>query len=208
MACAEALFFVSIGSAMFSDPQVPLVHFDVQTLPIPRTHTCRTTCNKQSSACVSESRQLAQRRRPWAFGDRRTLPIAWTHRCLHATKKHWGRACVSECTKLANRRGHGALGGIGKHCRSKTHVPHYIQQHINHMCFGIQTASKSKGTLVHIGGPDALPIIWSTALAAGRHAHTHFAVDSVGRPASAHASPKCILHDLIATDCPKGQPPI
>ena len=126
MACAEALFFVSIGSAMFSDPQVPLVHFDVQTLPIPRTHTCRTTCNKQSSACVPESRQLAQRRRPWAFGDRKTLPIAWTHRCLHATKKHWGRARVSECTKLANRRGHGALGGIGKHCRSKTHVPHYI----------------------------------------------------------------------------------
>ena len=141
-------FFVSMGSAMFSDPQVPLVHFDVQTLPIPRTHTCRTTCNKRSSACVSESRQLAHRRRPWAFGDRRTLPIAWTHRCLHATKKHWGRACVSECTKLANRRGTGHLGGIGKHCRSTTHVPHYMQQHINNMCFGIQTASKSKGTLV------------------------------------------------------------
>ena len=175
---------------MFSDPQVPLVHFDVQTLPIPRTHTCRTTCNKRSSACVSESRQLAHRRRPWAFGDRRTLPIAWTHRCLHATKKHWGRACVSECTKLANRRGHGALGGIGKHCRSTTHVPHYMQQHINNMCFGIQTASKSKGTLVD-----------RTHCRSFGRQHwppcTHFAVDSVGRPASAHARPKCILHDLI-----------
>ena len=96
---------------MFSDPQVPLVHFDVQTLPIPRTHTCRTTCNKQSSACVSESRQLAQRRRPWAFGDRRTLPIAWTHRCLHATKNTGGEHVSLNARSWQIEGGTGHLGG-------------------------------------------------------------------------------------------------
>jgi hypothetical protein len=122
-------------------------------------------------------------------------------------KKHWGRACVSECTKLANRRGHGALGGIGKHCRSKTHVPHYIQQHINNMCSESKQLANRRAhwsTLVDRTHCRSF-VLWSTALAA---MHTHFAVDSVGRPASAHARPKCILHDLIATDCPKGPPQI
>ena len=96
---------------MFSDPQVPLVHFDVQTLPIPRTHTCRTTCNKRSSACVSESRQLAHRRRPWAFGDRRTLPIAWTHRCLHATKNTGGEHVSLNARSWQIEGARGTWGG-------------------------------------------------------------------------------------------------
>ena len=159
-------FFVSMGSAMFSDPQVPLVHFDVQTLPIPRTHTCRTTCNKRSSACVSESRQLAHRRRPWAFGDRRTLPIAWTHRCLHATKNTGGEHVSLNARSWQIEGGTGHLGG-SENIAAPRHTCRTTCSSILTTC--VSESKQLANRRAHWWtGRIADPLVDST----GRHAHT------------------------------------
>ena len=159
-------FFVSMGSAMFSDPQVPLVHFDVQTLPIPRTHTCRTTCNKRSSACVSESRQLAHRRRPWAFGDRRTLPIAWTHRCLHATKNTGGEHVSLNARSWQIEGARGTWGG-SENIAAPRHTCRTTCSSILTTC--VSESKQLANRRAHWWtGRIADPLVDST----GRHAHT------------------------------------
>ena len=151
---------------MFSDPQVPLVHFDVQTLPIPRTHTCRTTCNKQSSACVSESRQLAQRRRPWAFGDRRTLPIAWTHRCLHATKNTGGEHVSLNARSWQIEGARGTWGG-SENIAAPRHTCRTTCSSILTTC--VSESKQLANRRAHWWtGRIADPLVDST----GRHAHT------------------------------------